>query len=431
LFGGGIMLSLGATFLFCGLGLLFFAPFALLGLLLSVRVVVDSVGDAWSLSFFDLFSITLAQGIGMSVFVFMLLFFLMHLRTIWRIPLFVSFFFLLLWGLFTLFYSISPSPVLTTLYEVARMSTIFFIFALSFFTIKTKKDFSFLIAIICLSSFIPFLVCTWQFFTGVGYTDVAFDTPRIFGTFTHPNILSTYLVAVFAVSVLGFFISHEAKLGRLRVLCVASGVFSLVFLILTFTRVGWITLLVFLLCISLVRFRRLLLPTLLLPFLLILLSSSVQERVFDSFVLSPDSSIGWRLSLWSDTINETISGGRVFFGHGLNTFSQVAEGLRGNRFGSTDPHNEFVRAFVEGGAIGLSVFLLFHFFAFRHLVRLYQRTKKDSFVQTSVLIVTCLFVALFFASLSDHIFRSTPLQWILWSLIGGLSSLVVRQSPNN
>ncbi|MEI9966760.1 MAG: hypothetical protein WDN67_03960 [Candidatus Moraniibacteriota bacterium] len=43
----------------------------------------------------------------------------------------------------------------------------------------------------------------------------------------------------------------------------------------------------------------------------------------------------------------------------MDTFPLVSESLRGQNLGSNDPHNDFVKFFVEGGIIGLATFLLY------------------------------------------------------------------------
>jgi O-antigen ligase len=140
--------------------------------------------------------------------------------------------------------------------------------------------------------------------------------------------------------------------------------------------------------------------------------------VNNSFQDSPDSSIVWRKNLWADTVNKTLSDNKSISGYGMNTFPVVSESLRGIRLGSNDPHNDFVKFFVEGGVIGLGAYILY---VLTLLVTLGKNTFAKNLHPQANLVFLVLFAlgsALIFSSLSDNIFKNTPVQWMFWILLG-------------
>ncbi len=156
----------------------------------------------------------------------------------------------------------------------------------------------------------------------------------------------------------------------------------------------------------------------LIPIFILALSGTLRERAIQSFDLNPDSSIAWRLTLWSDNIRKTFIDGREWYGYGLETFPSASEELRGIVLGSNDAHNDFVKFFIEGGYIGLASFIAYLGLLFFPLVRSYRNTPgKDVKTIFGVLIV--LLIAIEFSALSDNVFRNTPLWIIFFAAAGG------------
>jgi O-antigen ligase len=96
----------------------------------------------------------------------------------------------------------------------------------------------------------------------------------------------------------------------------------------------------------------------------------------------------------------------------MNTFPLVSESIRGIRLGSNDSHNDFVKFFVEGGIIGLTVFLLSLLLIGRALflaIHTGQGAMRSAFVLTGIL-----FLVLEVAALSDNVFKNTPVQWLFF-----------------
>ncbi len=402
----------------------FTAPVILLFGLLIVRMSIDATDAYFTIPLSKTLSLNPSQMMGVAVAVLAVVIIIRERKHIARTPLVGVFALLIVWALGSITISVSPTPLTTTLYEVLRMLTIFTIYILAITTITTHNSFEKLLRVLLIGSVIPLGAALIQFLTGSGYTDIVFDVPRVYGTFAHPNIFSTYLVAMVAVGALLLRITPSRTARQWARIAIALYVMTI---LLTFARVAWIALAVFSLVVAATRFTRLLPLMVITPLVLYATVPAFHARVTEALHPSVDSSITWRLGLWDDTIQRTLDDGRAHYGNGIGTFSVVAESVRGNRFGSTDPHNEYVRAFVEGGWIGLGIFAAFTVWVIGTLAHVAWHTRGTE-ASDIFLILFALAAALAVASLSDHIFRSTPLQWIFFALIGGAHATYYRHN---
>lgn len=429
-FGSGLFL-LGLIFLIAGISLLalvaligvvvagfllFRAPLLLLSLLFVVRMSLDYSAQYVSFTAFN-FTLSLSQLLGLGIALLGLVFIGRHIQSLPRFPLLIPFAVVVLWGALTLTYSIHPA---TTATELLRFFDLFVIGFLAFVSIERYRDFRTLLHVIFLSSILPILFGLYQFVMGIGLQDENVSIPRIFGTFSHPNVYSLFLFALIALATLYAII--YARTRESRILIASYLVLLMTTLLLTYARIAWIALFVFLFLLALWRARFLLAPLILFPLVLITFSGSIQDRVSEAFHPTPDSSITWRQNLWHDMLLKTDFENRELLGSGMDTFRLSSESLRGLRFGSNDPHNDFVKFYVEGGWIGVLV-LIVYIGSFLVLVaRIYWTTPSHS-LRALATITGFLILTLLLASLSDNIFKNTPVQWLLWSLMGGLLAL--------
>lgn len=398
--------------------LLVYSPYLLLFTLIFIRPSLDRLSEIlnFSMPFDPTRIITVAQVFGLLTVFLGILYLAPRIKKVLSVPLFYPFFVLLLWGMGTLLYSVSFSQ---TLYEILRLFSILFIFLLSYFVINTREKFFRLLVISSLSAIIPIVTAMYQFVFSIGYVDDAFAVPRIYGTFAHPNIFALYLVVVLTALLLIFF-TYTQKRSRNISLLAFFGV--IVILIMTYARAAWATFFLFLGLIASVKYLKILPALFLIPIVLFLASPTIQGRIMEGANLGPSSSLAWRIAIWNDTIHKTIADQNTIFGYGLGTFEIIAESVRGIRFVVNAPHNEFVRSFVEGGMVGLFVFL---FFSFSPIFVLYKNWKasRTSVQRDTFLILLCLSSALLLLSATDHVLRSTMVQWILWAMIGGALSV--------
>lgn len=396
--------------------LLFRAPLLLLSSLFVVRMSLDYSSQYISLTLFNI-TLSLSQLLGLGIACLGVIAIVRHFDRFWRFPLLAPFLIITLWGCMTLAYSISST---TTASELLRFFNLFVIGFLAYISTTRYRDFRTLLHAIFLSSLLPILFGLYQFVSGIGLQDENVSIPRIFGTFSHPNVYSLFLFALVALATL--YIIVYAKTRESRLLILSYLVLLMATLLLTYARIAWITLFVFLFLLTLWRARFLIAPLILFPLILITFSDTVRDRVDEAFNPTPDSSITWRQNLWHDMIAKTDFENRGLLGSGMDTFRLSSEQLRGLRFGSNDPHNDFVKFYVEGGLIGVMVLALYIGSLLFLIIHIYRTTPSHS-LRTLATITGFVIFTLLLASLSDNVFKNTPVQWIVWTLLGSLLAL--------
>lgn len=397
--------------------LLFRSPILLLFGLIIVRMSLDYSSQFFTVTFYNV-TLSLSQLLGVGIALLGLMALILKRNVLPRFPLNTPFLLLFLWGGITLFYSLYPK---TTLQELLRLFDLFALGFLAYATVRTTRDFKHLLQAFFVSSLLPIAFGLYQFIFHIGLVDENVSILRIFGTFSHPNVYSLYLFAMIVFGVLYLVLFAENGLRRLLVLSILS-ILSIM-LLLTFARVAWVALFLFIFLVALFRFRLLLFPLFLIPFILFVFSQSFQERVSESFHPTPDSSVVWRQTLWHDVTRYSLEEDRLLLGSGMDTFPKVSESVRGTSNGPNDPHNDFVKFFVEGGLLGLSVFVLYLGSLALLLIKQYRASRPGSALQIAFGILFIFFLTLELSALTDNIFKNTPVQWLFFTAFGALLAL--------
>jgi len=387
-------------------------PRAVLFGLIVLRMSLDYSSQYLAIPITYNVTLSLSQLIGILVFALGCLFLLVHGNKLKGISLIGAIVLLLGFGLVNLTYSISPNE---TAKELLRIADIALLFCMGYSAIKTQKHYEMLLEAIMVSSLAPIALGIYQYANGIGFADETVQIPRIYGTFSHPNVLSLYLFIVIAFTSLYYFLFAKSQSKKIAVLALIA--FYAVLLLLTYTRIAWIALFTFLFIVIWFSNRKFLLPLVLIPLGLYLLVLPVQERINQALYSSPTDSISWRQTLWQDNIRQTIIHDKWLFGYGINTFPLVSENLRGQALGSNDAHDDFVKFFVEGGVVGLGIFCLYLLAIFTLLAR-HLRKAKNGQERYVYLYLFAIFIGMLLASFTDNVFKNTPLQWLFWTMLG-------------
>jgi O-antigen ligase len=428
----GSIISLGLHIpLFYGLGLfllvlgLYFAftkPIPFLIVITILRMSLDYSAQFIGIQVTDTLALNLSQLMSIGVIAIAGVFLLAHIRHLKDIPLALPIGLFLLFATSTLFSTISISA---TLKELLRTFSLFSLFGFSYIAFQEARHIKNILLAILGSSIVPVSLALYQYINNVGFVDQTFALPRIFGTFVHPNVLGLYLVLAIGTGIL--YYAYFAKTTASRAVILASEFVYLVVLTLTFTRIAWATLLLFLLILALARYKYLIIPLILIPILLFSFISPIRERVSIQANPQANASFLWRIDLWQDTTSQTLVNDRLLLGYGFSTFPLAAENFRGNQFGSTFAHNDFVRLFVEGGIIGLTAYIIYIGGVFFVLFNRYQRAKRED--KLVWLVLLALWVSFILASLTDNVLRHTAIQWI-WLVLLGASFGTLRHPRN-
>ncbi len=392
--------------------------FKTLVILLTIRVSIDYMGLFININLPIFGETSLSKLFALTLIPITILFIFYYQKKVLETPLIQTLFLIIIINVITI--PITPiSNTISATIESFRVLSIIFIYVLSYISITSYELFKKLIYYIIGTSFISIIFAIIQLISDIGYTDVAFSELRIFGAFTHPNVYGTYLLVIIASILIGLILSKSKK--ETLFLIVLLGI-EFFFLTLTFTRIAWLMGLFIIVSFILIKKRILAIPLFVIIIFSYITIPQIHERITEATILSPDSSLIWRFNLWHDTIFYTISNNDVLFGNGTGTFMEFAENIRGHLFGDLEPHNEFVKTFVENGLLGLIVFIIY-IISFTVIFIINITKVKDKTGRNIFFILSILFISLTIASLSDHIFLSTPLQWILMAIIGGAFSI--------
>lgn len=412
-----VWITLGALYL------LIRDPKILLFLIILARMSLDYTSEFITFPLTQTIFLTLSQATALFVFAIGLFYAVTHIRTFKQLPLKFPIAMLMLWGIATLTYTIHPGE---TLREVIRMGDVFLLFFLSYHLISNKEYFKQLLNVILLASAIPLIAGFVQHFLGLGYPDIYAPVPRIFGTFSHPSVLGLYMLIMFAVGWLYGML--YAKTPRQWAPLIAY--LSVVALLIGFTyaRIIWIDLVLLCFIFSLFMWGKKILPWILLAITFVALLPPVQERFADIQDRSVDSSVLWRLQLWGDMVDYTSLQENQLLGSGLNTARTLIGEYRGSTYGDADPHNDFLKFYLEGGFIGLGVYIVFLFWIAFFLFQKFLGVQEKEQRVLSLFLLT-LWGLIILAGLSDNVFKNTPVQWLYWILLG--ASLRVFFSDNS
>jgi O-antigen ligase len=240
----------------------------------------------------------------------------------------------------------SESPY-TSATEVARILAAVSMFLVVDRLLATERDARRVMAAILASAVVPLLVAMSGLALGFRLTETKDQLQRLTSTFSQSNPFGHFLVVliVAAVALLPHVVRrHQVVLGVLL-----AGMLPA--LLLTYTRGAWIGLIVGLVVVGIVD-NRALLAVLVVGILLVLVAvPSVTGRVTEiGSNPYPDQrldSLAWRFHHWGEVL--PLANGNPITGIGLKVTAQKTDKL---------PHNDYVRAYVETGVIGLLAYVL-------------------------------------------------------------------------
>jgi len=355
--------------------------------------------------------------IGGLIFFWGLFFILKNVKSISQTPLFypITTFLLLIFA--SVFYSFDFN---LSLKEFIRIASIFFLYFIAYLIIKNRQQWQLLIKAILISYFLPGLFAFFQLITKSGTVDQFGSFQRVYGTFNHTNPFAFYTFFILALFISLLLIRKEFKSEENKYF-IFSPIFLwlmttvLIFLLfITYTRSALICLMIFAFIIGLLKYRRIILIGLALFAIAYLFSGVFQERFWQIFSLDPYGSIVWRFRLWSDML--PVAFWQPWFGHGVDTFDQLAGFYRGFAWGSLEAHNDYLKIFLENGFFGLVAYLWLILTLLFYLFRSFrENTKQEKIIGLSILLIS---LTLSIAGFFDNILRTTALQWNLWILIG-------------
>ncbi|XLQ19821.1 MAG: O-antigen ligase family protein [Candidatus Moraniibacteriota bacterium] len=243
-------------------------------------------------------------------------------------------------------------------------------------------------------------------------TDATGLDGRLFGTFAEANGFASFMLVIISILLYNTF-SQKNSIQDNKPQLTLLGL-SILLLLLTFSRGGWLALIVLLGVFGLIKKPKALIAFTLLFIVLFFTSSKIHDRIEDVYNPPADSSIRWRIRQWNDVI-ETWKLSPIY-GHGGGTEIIIHEQEHSYLSGDPYTHNDLLKVMQETGLIGLALFV---FLLATTLILLFKKylklTNKND--KLFVLITLLLFLAQLSFGMSSNIWRGTAVEWIIWTLV--------------
>jgi len=249
-------------------------------------------------------------------------------------------------GFLSIIDSSSPSISLLEAIRVAAVATMLAVLEVM---LIDRERIKMLIASIYVSALVPVGYTIFNVVTHhAQFTSGGFE--RYEGTFSQPNPFAIYLTMLIVMGAAIFpHLSQKRKIGM-----AVLQFLSIICLYYTFTRSAWIATVVGLFAVALMGRRRLLLGILVGGIMISLVAlPSVLGRFADlgsstSAAGYASNSLSWRFDYWGEVF--PLAAKDPITGIGLNMSSYETDQQK-------EPHNDFLRAYVETGVVGTIAYL--------------------------------------------------------------------------
>lgn len=234
--------------------------------------------------------------------------------------------------------------------------------------------------------------------------DISF---RAYSTFYNPNILAVFL----GITILTGIVKYESvRSGKVRILSLICLVLSILCILLTYSRNGWLSVSIMLIVLSLLDKKyikyAILFPIIFLSFELI----GKTGRLLPENLLA-DSSIHYRIEIWKSSLN--IIKDNLLLGVGPGTIWQKIP-LYSMEIKSyvSHAHNIYLQKLVDTGVIGLFLLICF-------LKYIWDKIKKDVFSNKEVSVIAFgFYIILLVNGVVDATGFQSQISIFLWAFIG-------------
>lgn len=267
------------------------------------------------------------------------------------------------------------------------------------------------------------------------------NTTRVYSFLDNPNLLAGYLIPAVMFSGAAIF-AWERWLPKLLALT-ATGV-NLLCLVLTFSRGGWIGLLMggFLLLILIVQYwsvrfspfwRRWALPLLLggsttVVTLAVLSVGALRDRALSLFAGREDSSNNFRINVWHAVLQMIRDRPILGIGPGNEAFNHVYPLYQEPRYTALSAYSIILEVMVEGGVFGLLAFLWMVFMGFQQGWQQLQQLRQHQQPQGYWLMAAmAAMVGILGQGIADTVMYRPQISTLWWLMIALVTSYYASQ----
>lgn len=400
-------------------------------LILIIRPIVDIFGEQHLVEI-GAIPFNFSSVLSILIIVWSLFRLLAHRKPIWKKPLFWPWLGVLLLMLPSFLWTESLTASIREYVRLASVSLLFFV---AFDILSTKKVIRRFLGALALSVIIPAGVAIIQLLSGGGLEESVLKN-RVYGTFGHPNVLAFYLILILSLLVVS--LPFLQKRWRPRIIAALAILFGL--FVMTYTRGAWIGMAIVLIIFGAFFFQKKLAAILLGTAAFLLLIPAISGPMYSVFNVdllrihvisrvldwkSEDSSLDWRVKLWSEMRRKVVE--RPVFGHGLGTFPILRERQVENYFEGTEAHNDYLRLMIETGIAGVAAYGLLLLSLLGSGIRAVFQSHGDNERRRYAVVFFGLTLAYAFMSYFDNLLQGTAVMWAWWSSFAALLMLTAKK----
>jgi putative inorganic carbon (HCO3(-)) transporter len=264
------------------------------------------------------------------------------------------------------------------------------------------------------------------------------DVTRVYSYLRNPNLLAGYLIPAIAFSIMAIF---AWKRRGPKLLAAVMAVTNTLCLVFTFSRAGWIALVVMFLAMSLLLgywwhlYRKAwVLPAViagLVGFIALsaILVPAIRARVMSIFAVRGDSSNNFRMNVWTSVIQMIKARPILGIGPGNSAFNLVYPIYSKTRFTALGAYSVPLEILVETGIIGFTCFnwLILVTFnqAAEQLNRLRQANDRHGYWLIAAIATL---IGLMFQGLFDTVWYRPQVNSLWWFALAMIAGIVASQS---
>jgi putative inorganic carbon (HCO3(-)) transporter len=284
--------------------------------------------------------------------------------------------------------------------DVMKLGTVVVILIVLNQLFVTRQTVRLVLGAAVVSSIVPMAAAAYQFLSGTGL-HASGEFSRVQGTFTHPNPFAIYLTLLIVMGAATLrYVSPVRKLALLLFMAGWGGC-----LLLTYTRSAWLATVAGVLVVGAYQGKKAIALFGLVLVGVLLLAPSTAARFADlerdqTASGAAGNSLVWRFEYWRQAIE-------------LNNDPLLGDGLRSVRE-TTDvakePHNDFIRVFVETGVVGLAAYVWLVVRLWRTGKQAIANTREGLFHGVAVGFFGCV-VAFLLLSLVSNVITQLAILW--------------------
>ena len=272
-----------------------------------------------------------------------------------------------------------------------------------------------------LSLVFPIAYTTLGFLTGGPASEVKGAFTRITGPFTSSNNFGRYLMVMIVFGVALY--PHLER--RWRLALAALLVPSAVFLLLTYTRTAILGTVIGLVVVGLIQSKRLLVTLVALSIMALVLVPQFSTRFTSLADVGPGgqpsgNSLAWRVGYWTEVL--PLANSNPVTGIGLNSTQLITDEAK-------QPHNDFIRAYVETGLLGFGAYLAMLIAMVGLGGRGVRVSPPGSFERGVAAGFMGCAVAFIAVSIAANVLSSVVLLWYLFAFAAAAAFVARQQSP--